>query len=153
MRARVGAGSATISMSASRIFVDTNVLVYVFDDAEAQKQARARACLEHEQDAHELVVSTQVLQELYVALTKGSAPITTPEVAEQAVRAAAGYTVLQVDAGLVLNAIAATRKHQHSFWDALVLQTAAAGRCDVVLSEDLNDGQVVDGVRVRNPFA
>ena len=77
-------------MSVDRTFVDTNVLVYVFDDAEPHKQKQAHKRLE--QETSELVVSTQVLQELYVALTKGKKPITSPEIAERAVREAAQYT-------------------------------------------------------------
>jgi predicted nucleic acid-binding protein len=102
-------------MSAERVFVDTNVLRYAFDDAEPEKQERARTCLTSEQ--REIFVSTQVLQELYVSLTKGRDPIATTEVAEAAVRAATGYSVVQIDTTLVLSAIALSRAHQLSFWD------------------------------------
>lgn len=94
-----------------------------------------------------------MLQELYVSLTKGNSPITTDEVAERAVRAAAGYTVFQVDAALVFSAISTSRRNKLSFWDALIIQAASAAGCEVVLSEDLNDGQVIEGVRVQSPFA
>ena len=137
-------------MNAERVFVDTNVLTYVFDDAEPVKQARARELLASE--SRELVVSTQVLQELYVSLTKGRHPIAAPDIAERAVRGAAGYTVVQIDAELVLTGVDVARKHQLSFWDALILAAAARGRCGALLSEDLNAGQVIDGVRVENPF-
>jgi predicted nucleic acid-binding protein len=138
-------------MSADRVFVDTNVLVYLFDDSEPKKQAKARKLLEGEK--RELVVSTQVLQELYVALTKGRDPIATPEIAEQAVREASGYSVVQVDVPLVLSAIESSRKHRLSFWDALIVRAASHHDCGTLLSEGLNDGQVIDGVTVENPFA
>jgi len=138
-------------MSAERVFVDTNVLAYLFDDSEPKKQAKARKLLEGE--TREIFVSTQVLQELYVSLTKGRDPITTPEVAEEAVRAAAGYSVVQIDVALVIAAIEASRKHRLSFWDALIVRAASHGDCGTLLSEDLNDGQVIDGVTVENPFA
>jgi predicted nucleic acid-binding protein len=93
-----------------------------------------------------------VLQELYVSLTKGRDPITTPEIAERAVREAAAYSIVQVDAELVLSGIDLSRKSQLSFWDALILRAAARADCGTLLSEDLNDGQVVDGVRIENPF-
>lgn len=140
-------------MSAGRTFVDTNVLTYLFDDSEAEKQQAARLCLEREQhDQRELVLSTQILQELYVSLTKGDAPIASSEIAEAAVREAAGYYVVQVDPQLVLSAIDAARRHVLSFWDALVVRAAAEARCERILSEDLSPGQVIDGVRVDNPF-
>ena len=141
-------------MSAERIFVDTNVLAYLFDDAEPEKQASARARLEAEQRASELVISTQVLQELYVALTKGRAPIATAEIADRAVRTVAdGYTTVQVDVPLVLAAIETSRGETISFWDALILEAAARAGCTRLLSEDLNHGQTIAGVVVENPFA
>jgi predicted nucleic acid-binding protein len=138
-------------MSDERAFVDTNVLVYLFDDSEPVKQAIARRLLERER--RELFVSTQVLQELYVSLTKGTDPIARPELAERAVREAAGYSIVQIDTSLVFAAITTAREQQLSFWDALIIQAAAQASCATVLSEDLNDGQVVEGVRVENPFA
>lgn len=139
-------------MSVDRTFVDTNVLTYLFDDSEADKQAAARACLTRESRERELVVSTQVLQELYVSMTKGRAPIAPPELAEQAVRQAAEYMVVQVDAKLVLSAIETSRQHRLSFWDALIVRAAVEARCDRLLSEDLNHAQRVDTVRIVNPF-
>lgn len=140
-------------MSADRTFVDTNVFAYLFDDSEPKKQATAGKRLEQEQLDREIVVSTQVLQELYVALTKGKSPIATPEIAERAVREVSTYTVVQVDTTAVFTAIATSRRRRISFWDALILRAAADSGCSVLLSEDLSDGQVIEGVRVANPFA
>lgn len=140
-------------MSVERTFVDTNILAYLFDDSEPKKQAAAKERLDREQREHEIVLSTQVLQELYVSLTRGRKPIATPQIAERAVREVAGYTVVQVDAPLVLSSIETCQRHQLSFWDALILRAAAEAGCEMILSEDLNDGQVVDGVRIENPFA
>jgi predicted nucleic acid-binding protein len=138
-------------MSADRVFVDTNVLTYVFDESERKKQRLAQQRLQAEE--REVFVSTQVLQELYVSLTKGRDPIASPEVAAQAVKEAAGYTVVQIDTALVMSGIEASQKHQISFWDALIVRAAAQAGCDVILSEDLNESQVIDGVRIENPFA
>ena len=138
-------------MNDDRAFVDTNVLTYLFDDSEPDKQGLARRLLEHER--RELFVSTQVLQELYVSLIKGREPIAAPEVAERAVREAAGYSVVQVDTSLVFAAIETAREHRLSFWDALIIRAAACASCAAVLSEDLSEGQVIEGVRVENPFA
>ncbi len=140
-------------MSADRVFIDTNVLTYLFDDSEPDKQRLARRCLESEKQEYELVVSTQVLQELYVSLTKGPAPIATTDIAEAAVRQAADFVVVQVDTHLVLSAIDACGRHTLSLWDALIVRAAAEARCKRVLSEDMNHKQVIDGVRIDNPFA
>jgi predicted nucleic acid-binding protein len=139
-------------MSADRTFVDTNVFTYLFDDSEPEKQSAARARLEREQKERVIVASTQVLQELYVSLTKGKSPIATSQIAEAAVRAAAAYTIVHVDTALVIAGFAASRKHRISFWDALIVCAAKAADCELLLSEDLNDGQVIEKVRVENPF-
>jgi predicted nucleic acid-binding protein len=139
-------------MSAERIFVDTNVLTYLFDDAEPKKQAVARQRLAAEADQREIVTSTQVLQELYVSLTRGKLPIASEEVAERAVRDASGFHVVQIDVPLVFAAMTESRRSKLSFWDALVVRAAAQAGCIVLLTEDLNDGQDFDGVRVESPF-
>ena len=43
--------------------------------------------------------------------------------------------------------------HQLSFWDSLIISTAEAARCETLLTEDMNDGQIIEGVRIVNPFA
>jgi len=53
----------------------------------------------------------------------------------------------------VFAAIGASRKHRLSFWDALIVRAAAQAGCELLLSEDLNDGQMIEGVRIENPFA
>jgi predicted nucleic acid-binding protein len=140
-------------MSADKVFVDTNVLTYLFDDAEPEKQKLAGERLRSEQRQRELVVSTQVLQELYASLTKGPQPIASAAVAERAVQHAAGLSVVQVDVPLVLQAITRSREQSLSFWDALIVGAALGAGCSVLLSEDLNDGQLFEKLRVTNPFA
>lgn len=135
-----------------RVFLDTNVLAYLLDPSEPVKQARALERLDAERRERELVVSTQVLQELYVALTRGSTPITSPERAEAAVRAASRYLVVGIDTALVLDAIRTSRTWKVSFWDALVLGAANGAGCARVLSEDLSHGQRYGDVVVENPF-
>jgi predicted nucleic acid-binding protein len=148
------AGREATCTSVERVFVDTNVLAYLFDDAEPTKQARARARLPAEQRERDLVISTQVLQELYVALTRGKAPIATPELAARAVRALAeGYTTVQVEVPLVLAAIETSQQGGISFWDALIIQAATRAGCRRLLTEDLNAGQTIEGVVIEDPFA
>jgi predicted nucleic acid-binding protein len=137
-----------------RSFIDTNVLAYRFDDGEVDKQATARRRLHEERDAGvELVVSTQVLQELYVCLTGGKKPIASPEIAEAAVHEAATLSVVQIDPPLIAEAIRESRKSMISFWDALIVRAALASGCSRLLSEDLNDGQAFGALVVENPFA
>ena len=133
-------------------FVDTNVVVYAFDDDEPDKQARARDLLTG--PAHEtLVVSTQVLAEFYVTATRTLARPLDPATARAAVAALSELPVVATDADLVLAGIDLSERHQLSLWDGLIVQAAVAAGCETILTEDLADGALLAGVRVQNPFA
>ena len=133
-----------------RVFVDTNVFVYLFDSDAPAKRARARAIIAA-RDAT-VVTSTQVLQEFYVTVTRKLAtPLASAE-AEAATRDLASFTVVAPDTAMVLRAIALSRKASLSFWNALIIEAASEAGCDHLLSEDLQAGQVFGAVTVENPF-
>ena len=135
-----------------RSFVDTNVLVYCFDLREAAKRKRALAILEGEADVGDLVLSTQVLQEFYVAVTrKLKRPLSGAEAAA-AVAELAKLSIVQIDLAMVLASIADCQSHQLSLWDTLILRAALSASCDRVLTEDLQHGYVFETLRVENPF-
>lgn len=139
-------------MSGERWFLDTNVLVYLFDVDSLRKKAVATELFEKAGASGSLILSTQVLQEFYVVSTRKLARPLAPEVAEQAVRDFAALPVRQVTPALILLAIRRSIESRLSFWDALVVETAIDAGATVILTEDLQDGQVIDGVRVVNPF-
>ena len=135
-----------------RAFLDTNVLVYLFDAGEPTKQAVAREIFERQGLDLELFLSTQVLQEFFVNITR---KLSTPLSAEDAFRALSYLTefpTVQVDVPLVLVAARLSHQHRISFWDALILEAAASSGCSTVFTEDLQDGWEVRGLRVENPF-
>jgi predicted nucleic acid-binding protein len=134
-----------------RSFVDTNVLVYLFDRDAPGKQQRAREILAGAGET--LVISTQVLQEFYVAVTRKLATPLPAAEAESAVRDLATFDVLVVDVPLVQAAIATARTSKLAFWDALIIESARSGGCTRLFSEDLQDGQTFGRLRVENPFA
>jgi len=138
-------------MGAGRAFLDTNVLVYAVDEGEPEKQTVARDLLGSAGD-NEFVLSTQVLSEFYVVVTrKLDAPLP-EEVAAQAIELLGRLSVVAADVELVRAAIRIGRRSQLSYWDALVVAAAEAAGCERLLSEDLGDGQAIGGVRVENPF-
>lgn len=139
-------------MRTTRTFLDTNVLVYAFDTKEPDKQQRALDTLER-RGADGIVVSTQVLQEFYVTTTRKRQPPLAPETAAKAVERYAALEVVPSDVQLVRSAIDLSQRADISLWDALIVRAASVAGCEVLLSEDLNAGQVIDGVRVENPFA
>jgi predicted nucleic acid-binding protein len=132
--------------------VDTNVLLYSIshDDEEQAKAVRARELL----SSRDLGVSVQVLQEFYVQATRDSrADRLTNEQAAALVDSFRRFTVQETTVAVALAAMSSRQRFKISYWDAAILEAARALGCDVVLSEDLNDGQDYAGVRVENPFS
>lgn len=132
-------------------FVDTNVPLYaILHDEEAQaKTTRANEILL----ATDLALSVQVLQEFYTQATRESRPgRITYEQAALSVESLRRFPVQDVTVGLMLAAVETRTRFQISYWDAAIIEAARALGCEVVLSEDLSDGQDYAGVKVENPF-
>ncbi len=135
-----------------RQFVDTNVLIYAHDRSAGVKQARAKALIQELWKNENGCLSIQVLQEFYYNVTKKIAtPINRAEAAEN-IRLLSQWKVHSPRPQDVLNAIQIQEQYPLSFWDALIINSAARMGCEVVWSEDLNAGQTYGGVAVRNPF-
>jgi predicted nucleic acid-binding protein len=135
-----------------RSFFDTNVLAYLFDNDAPEKKVAAQALIEKEAAAGQLVISTQVLQELYVTITrKLSDPLPEKE-AEEVIRHFSSFPVIGIDPGHILGAIARSRLHRFSFWDSLIIESALSSGAETLFTEDLQDGRTVDGLRIQNPF-
>ncbi|MBS0155802.1 MAG: PIN domain-containing protein [Nitrospira sp.] len=135
-----------------RVFLDTNVLVYLFDADDPTKQRRAQELLSDQELQAQLILSTQVLQEFYVAVTRKLAIPLDPDAAFKAVQDLAVFPVVQVDTPLILLAIRRSDKAKISFWDALIVESALVAGATVLYSEDFQNGAVFGRVRVRNPF-
>ena len=137
-------------MSAEPQFVDTNVLVYLFDNDAPEKQSGARRLLENE--AENLVLSTQVLGEFYVTVTRKLARPLRPELAREVVDDLCALRVRSLRAELVQAAVRRRDASQLSYWDALVVETAIDAGAATLLTEDLQHGQVFEGLHVVDPF-
>lgn len=136
------------------IFVDTNVLVYDRDERDAGKHASAQAWLRQLWRSPGLgVVSGQVLGEFYWTVTKKLSPGMPVEQARRYARTLLAWTFVPIDQSAIGEAWSVQDRFGFSFWDALVVASARLGRCRVLLSEDLQDGQDLDGLVVVNPFA
>ncbi len=133
-------------------FCDTDVLVYAHDAEAGARKERAQALVERLWTAGNGVLSVQVLQELYVTLTRKLAKPMSGEAAREVVSYLAHWQVVAPSASDVVAAIDLTSRWQISFWDAMVLRTAHIAGATVLWSEDLTDGQDYDGIIVRNPF-
>lgn len=134
-------------------FVDTNILVYAYDRTAGIKFDRARALMESLWDRAEGVLSTQVLQEFYVAVTsKIPQPLGTRK-AREIVSDLGTWTVAVLEVSDILKASELGERYRMSFWDSLILAAARKKEAKTLWSEDFSHGQDYDGVTVRNPFA
>lgn len=137
-----------------RAFVDTNVIVYLFDSRTPAKRRRAAALLaELARGESAPVASTQVLQEAYVALTRKLDMAPDEALASLQLMESGPFDIHPVDVPLVWRAATRSAADRLSFWDALVIETAREAGCAVLYSEDLQAGRDFDGVRIENPFA
>jgi len=131
-------------------FLDTNILVYAYDlDAPGKRAVALRLVEQGWRDLGETAISVQVLQELYVNLTRRSVSFAE---AGQIVRDFAAWPIVQNTLSLLLVALDEQARWQLSLWDALILAAARASGASELLTEDLSHGQDFDGVRVTNPF-
>jgi predicted nucleic acid-binding protein len=131
-------------------FIDTNVLVYSIDEDSPEKRAKAIELIQTLGESGEGVISTQVLQEFFTAATRKIG--VDPRDAKQLVRDFQVFDVISINPEMIERAIDCSILNLISFWDSLIIRAAAESGCDNLFSEDLQDGQVIDGVMVRNPF-
>jgi predicted nucleic acid-binding protein len=133
-----------------KIFIDSNVLAYAQDKGSPAKQQRSREIIAELGGSGDGVVSTQVMQEFYVAATRklGIEPLA----AKSVVKTFSVFEIVQVTPDLIHDAVDCSILNVLSFRDALVMAAAAAAQCTTVYSEDLNSGQTILGVQVQNPF-
>ncbi|MBI3942649.1 MAG: PIN domain-containing protein [Chloroflexi bacterium] len=138
----------------AKVLVDTNVLVYVYDRSEPVKQQRALETLDSLLSAGIGVVSTQVLAEFFVAVTRRlTAPLTVVEAYTRLENLLQVWPVVAMSDLTVLEAARGVRDYQMSFWDAQIWAAARLNQITIILSEDFNPGAVMEGVRFINPFA
>lgn len=135
-----------------RYFLDTNILVYAYDTKDVRRATRARQLLLDGLTANRAVLSTQVISEFYVTVTRKVASPMTPEQARDEVRRLLCLETVEITVPTLLTAMELTQRYQISLWDAQILAAAALAGCSTLYSEDLQDGQAINGVTIVNPF-
>lgn len=135
------------------IFVDTNVLVYARDSGEARRQPLAQAWLEWLWTEQLGRTGMQVLSEYYVTVTRKLKPGLPEQQAWDDVEALMHWQPQPVDQATMKRGRTIQARHQLSWWDALVVAAAREQGCAVLLTEDMQDGALIDGIRIRSPFS
>jgi predicted nucleic acid-binding protein len=134
----------------NKFFIDTNILIYSVDKFDKTKQKKARALLKEIAANDAGVISTQVLQEFYVAATKklNAAPLIVKEI----INSFEKFEVVQITVEMIKDAIDVSLLNKISFWDALIIVSAEIAKCSALITEDLNSGQIIKGVKIINPL-
>ena len=133
-------------------FVDTNIFLYAYDTAAPEKGSKARQLISALWNSRQGVVSMQVLQELYVNMTRKLLRPVSPELAAQIISDLGQWHLHRPSLKDLQSAIELEDSNRISFWDAMVVNSARQMGCDVLWSEDLNSGQDIGDLIIRNPF-
>ena len=135
-----------------RIFVDTNILVYAHDRSAGSRHARAAEIVETLWENETGVISTQVLQEFYVTITRKLKGPLSPGEAREIIRNYLVWPVQYNDPEMTIRASEIEEKNGLSFWDALIVAAALRLQAQKIITEDLNHGQIIEGILIENPF-
>lgn len=136
-----------------RDFLDTNVLVYSFDKKQLAKRDLARELIGRALRDGNAIISIQVVQEfLNVAMHKFVSPFTVEECGAYLAGVLEPLCQVYPDVSLYRKALDVRRASGFSFYDSLIVAAAARGQCSRLLSEDMQEGRVIEGVTITNPF-
>ena len=141
-----------INYTKGKFFVDTNLLVYAYDSSAGKKWKTSSEILSVLWVHRNGTLSTQVLQELFVSLIQKVKQPLMPKVAKEIVSDLLHWPMVVNDGKNILRAIDLQMKYHFSFWDSLIVQAAITSNSDYLLSEDLQDGQVIESTSIVNPF-
>lgn len=134
----------------SKIFIDTNILVYAMDNFDPAKQEKCRMLLKDTLNESQGVISTQVMQEFYVTATKklGADPLSIKNILHSFER----FEIVIINQALIYEAVDCCLINRLSFWDSLIIAAAESACCKMLWTEDLNQGQIIRNVRIENPL-
>ena len=140
-------------MKEDKVFIDTNVLVYAYDASAGEKHKMALEIMENLWDSGNGIISSQVLQEFFVSVTKKISKPLNVITAKEIVKDLLKWKTVIIDGEMILEAIDIYSQHKYSFWDSVIIAAAIEGGAGTILSEDLSDKQVIKGITIKNPFA
>jgi len=134
-------------------FFDTNILVYAYDSHLPDKQQKAQNIILSGVREGNGVLSTQVLGEFFMVVTKKiNKPLPVRD-AREIIKYMGRMKVQEIDVLLVERALDTLERYKISYWDSLIISAAERAQCNRILSEDLNAGQIYHGIEITNPFA
>lgn len=135
-----------------KYFIDSNIIVYAHDIANPHNQEAAKRLIFEGLQNDSGVISTQVLSEFFVTVTKKIKKPLPIDIAQREIHLLGNLTVIEIEYEMVIQAIEIHRQNRISYWDSLIIAAAQRSHCSRLYSEDLNDGQIINNVQVVNPF-
>ena len=135
-----------------KTFLDTNIIIYAYDGSAGKKHEMAQMIVMNLWNSGQGVLSTQVLQEFYVSVTKKIPKPLNVKFAKDIVSDFLKWDVIVNDGEAILGAIDIQLKYNYSFWDSMIIHAAISSGAALLLSEDLSHGQSIGGVTIKNPF-
>jgi len=142
-----------MSAEAGRQFVDTNILVYGYDLTAGDKHLLAKRLLDKLWSDSTGCLSTQVLQEFYVTVTRKVRQPLPPETASRHVEDLGQWLTHSPTIRDLIEAIHLQQQSKLSFWDAMLVTSAKQLDCEILWTEDMNRGQTLGGVKIQNPLS
>jgi predicted nucleic acid-binding protein len=131
-----------------KTFLDTNIVVYLYSSDEPERRAVALALIEQNNS----IVSTQVLSELANTLSRKFS-LSFDVVAQAVAEIRDACTVMPVLPDTITQALNLAQKYKYSYYDSLILAAALSAGCEILATEDMQHGQVIEDVlTIRNPF-
>ena len=139
-------------MKGDKTFIDSNLIIYAYDISAGKKHDIASKIMLDLWNSELGVISTQVLQELFVNITQKIPKPLNVKSAKEIINDLLKWEVVINDGESIVKAIEIQLRYKYSFWDSLILEAAISSETTVLLSEDFSDGQIVEGVKIKNPF-
>ena len=139
-------------MADQKIFLDTNIIIYAYDVSAGDKHEIARKIMVDLWDSGLGVISTQVLQEFFVNVTQKIPKLLNKRLTKDILSDLLKWDVVVNDGESILEAVEILFKYGYSFWDSLIIEAAMRSGSEVLLSEDLTHGQIINGLTINNPF-
>ncbi len=139
-------------MTAELVFVDTDVMLYAHDRSAGRKREVAGALMADLWGTRAGVLSTQVLQEFYVNATRKLPSPLAAARARAIIRRYSTWRVHRIEPADIIAASELEKRHRQSFWDALIVVSAARAGASRLVTEDLQHGRTIMGVEIVDPF-
>jgi predicted nucleic acid-binding protein len=149
-RSPVTSNSIETNVMTGKIFIDSNIWIYLFAEDDSKKRAASKFFILENAVNAVFVISWQVINEVVNVLKKKK--FTEPDL-RFVISSMAKICIIQDFSEEILhNASLLREKHSFSFWDSLIIATAAAAKCDVVISEDMQNDRMIFGMNIKNIY-